>query len=110
MQLATLYVSQRGLRRPEQIPALVEAIQNGDPIPPIRLSVDDDGSIQVEDGHHRATAFWLAGRDKLSPQDYLLFPVSDLPRHRLGTLQDFVLRNTSSANLLKTELPYDNSP
>ena len=93
MQLATLYVSQRGLRRLEQIPALVEAIRNGDPIPPIRLSEDDDGSIQVEDGHHRITAYWLAGKHRLESQDYILFPPSDRPRPRLGTVPDFVSRH-----------------
>src|SRR5436190_10731598 len=92
MQLSTLFVSQRRLRRPAQIPALIEAIQNGEPIPPIRLSEDDDGSVQVEDGHHRVTAFWLAGVRELQPQDYQLLAVSDFPRPRLGTVRDFVAR------------------
>ncbi|HEX2746942.1 MAG TPA: DUF262 domain-containing protein [Verrucomicrobiales bacterium] len=93
MQLATLFVSQRRLRNPGQIHALVEAIQNGYPLPPVRLSEDDDGSIQVEDGHHRTTAYWIAGTHQLSSHQYLLLPVSERPRHRFGTLRDFVSRN-----------------
>jgi len=84
MQLSTLYVSQRRLRNPDQIPALVEAIQNGWPVSPVRLSEDDDGSIQVEDGHHRITAFWIAGKHELTPQDYLLLSIADRPRPRFG--------------------------
>lgn len=95
MHLASLYVSQRRLRNPAQVPALIEAVLNGDPIPPIALSEDDDGSIQVEDGHHRVTAFWLAGRQNLHPQDYLLLAISECPRPRFGTVPEFVLCNTS---------------
>lgn len=99
MQLATLYVSQRRLRHPGQIPALIHAVQSGDPIPPIRLSEDDDGSIQVEDGHHRVTAFWLAGRRELTPQDYLLLSVAERPRPRFGTVPEFVSRNAPTIPL-----------
>ncbi len=99
MQLSTLYVSQRRLRNPGQIPAFIHAIRAGDPLPPVRLSEDDDGSIQVEDGHHRITAFWLAGKHCLTPQDYLLLPVSEHPRPRFGQVPEFVRRNAP----LKTE-------
>lgn len=98
MHLSTLFVSQRRLRNPDQITALVEAIRNNEPIPPVRLSEHDDGTIQLEDGHHRATAFWIAGIRKLNPQHYLLFPVSDRPRPPFGTLPAFVSRNAPLTN------------
>ncbi len=45
MDITMLFVSQRNLRRAEQIPALLQAIAKGEPIPPIRLSEAEDGSI-----------------------------------------------------------------
>jgi len=67
-----MFVSQRKLRAPAQLHRLVESIQRYDPIPPVLLSEDDDGSVQIEDGHHRVTAYWLAGRHTLWPDEYTL--------------------------------------
>jgi ParB-like chromosome segregation protein Spo0J len=58
MDLTKMFVSQRKLRTPAQVYALVLSVRAGDPIPPILLSEDEDETIQVEDGHHRVCAYW----------------------------------------------------
>lgn len=92
MDITSLFVSQRNLRRPGQLPALVRAIQNGEEIPPIRLSEADDGTVQVDDGHHRAAAYWLSGRMELEEHEYeLLFTAR--PRPRFGRIPDLLRRS-----------------
>jgi hypothetical protein len=89
MDITKLFVSQRKLRQPGQVPALVEAIRNGDYIPPVRLSEAEDGTIQVDDGHHRIVAYWLSGRTKLERHEYTLI-LTDRPRPRFGRVADLL--------------------
>ena len=91
MEITRLFVSQRKLRQPEQIPALVQAIWNGDYINPIQLSEDEEGTIQVDDGHHRIVAYWLSGRTDLERHEYTLI-FSDKPRARFGRVSDLLRR------------------
>ena len=91
MDITELFVSQRKLRHPGQIPALVQAIRDGDYIPPIRLAEDEDGLIQVDDGHHRIVAYWLSGRTKLERYEYTLI-LTDRQRPRFGRVADLVQR------------------
>jgi hypothetical protein len=91
MDITQLFVSQRKLRRPEQLPALVSAIQQGDPIPPIRLTEAEDGTVQVDDGHHRVVAYWLSGRTKLARHEFRL-TLTDRPRPRFGRVADLLRR------------------
>jgi hypothetical protein len=91
MDITQLFVSQRKLRQPGQIPVLIEAIQQGDPVPPIRLTEAEDGTIQVDDGHHRIVAYWLCGRTRLQRHEYTLF-LTDRPRPRFGKVADLLAR------------------
>ena len=91
MDITKLFVSQRKLRQPGQILALVEAIQNGDYIPPIRLSESEDGTVQVDDGHHRIVAYWLGDRTELERHEYTLI-LTDRPRPRFGRVADLLRR------------------
>jgi hypothetical protein len=59
MDITQIWMSQRKLRRAGQISAMVEALKQGEELPRIALVRSDDGEIQVHDGHHRLTAFWL---------------------------------------------------
>ena len=86
-----MFVSQRKLRAPEQVHMLVESVRCLDPIPPVLLSEDDDGSVQVEDGHHRVTAYWLAGRRELWPEEYILTARGRI-RPRFGHICDLIAR------------------
>jgi hypothetical protein len=72
MNINDIYVTQRTLRCPEQVPAMVTAIEQGDPLPLVVLSEFEDESIQIEDGHHRCLAYWLSGRRDLGQVEYLL--------------------------------------
>lgn len=94
-----LFVSQRKLRAPGQVAALMACVRSGEPLPPILLSEDDDGTVQIEDGHHRATAFWLCGRGRLGAHEYLLFPRTRR-RPRFGRLADLVARVRAGGGLV----------
>lgn len=100
MELSKLFVSQRKLRAPEAIPALIAAVLHDEPLPPIVLSEDEDGSVQIEDGHHRATAFWLSGRTRLGPHEYLLFPRMR-HRPRFGHIVDLIARVRAGGDQLE---------
>lgn len=91
MDLSILFVSQRKLRSPGQLRALISSILAGDPIPLILLSEDDDGSVQVEDGHHRAVAYVLSGRERLETHEFILLP-RERRRPRFGRITDLILR------------------
>jgi hypothetical protein len=98
MELSTLFVSQRKLRAPGAVAALMACVRGGDLLPPILLSEDDDGSVQIEDGHHRATAFWLCGCTRLEPHEYLLLPRTRR-RPRFGRIADLVARVRAGGGL-----------
>lgn len=91
MELSKLFVSQRKLRAPAQVAGLVACVRHGELLPPILLSEDDDGTVQIEDGHHRATAYLLSGRARLAAHEYLVLPRTRL-RPRFGRLLDLLAR------------------
>lgn len=74
-----LWTSQRTLRRAAQIPALMQLIEDGESLPPIEIVEDADGQLIVTNGHHRLTAYWLAGNRHLSPEHYVML-YQDSPR------------------------------
>lgn len=86
-----MFVSQKKLRRAEQVSALIQAIQNGETLPLVRLREAEDGTVQVDDGHHRVVAYWLSGRDRLARHEYRLV-LTDLPRPRFGRIADLLRR------------------
>ena len=70
MQIAKIFVSQRKLRCVAQLPAMMNTLEVGGCLPRITLSRSRDGSVQVDDGHHRLTAIWLSGRTELEEDEY----------------------------------------
>ncbi len=50
-----------------------------------------DGTVQVDDGHHRVVAHWLAGRTRLNKDDYILIQ-ADRARPRFGGVADLAGR------------------
>ncbi len=91
MEISRIYVSQRKLRCVAQIPAMIETLETGGYLPRITLSRSRDGSVQVEDGHHRLTAIWTSGRRKLEKHEYLLLE-KDQWRPRFGRIVDLLER------------------
>jgi len=91
MQIAEIFVSQRKLRRLAQIPAMVNTLEAGGCLPRITLGHSRDGSIQVDDGHHRLTAIWLSGRTELEEDEYLLLEKEQW-RPRFGRVPDLMAR------------------
>ena len=70
---------------------MVQSLEEGSCLPRITLSRSEDGSIQVEDGHHRVVAIWLAGRRQLAKHEYLLLE-KDQWRPRFGKVTDLLAR------------------
>lgn len=93
MDITQVYVTQRGLRRLEQVSLIVEAIRNGEYITPILLSENEDTTVQIDDGHHRIIAYWLAGRKQLNKNEYILVLTNRL-RPRFGKVPDLLMRVT----------------
>ena len=91
MQITKVYVSQRKLRCAEQLAAMCETLDTGGCLPRITLGRGPDGQVQVEDGHHRLVAIWMAGRRELRTEEYLLVE-KETVRPRFGMVQDLLAR------------------
>lgn len=89
MDIMKIWMSQRNLYRAKQIPAMIEELKDDGELPRIILNRDEDGEIQVQDGHHRLTAIWLSGRTILYKHEYLLVEQNHW-RPRCGKIVDLV--------------------
>jgi hypothetical protein len=89
IKLKDLMVTQNSVKRSEQLPELVEAINNGDYVEPIRISETDYGTFRIEDGTHRAVAYVLSGRESLTYGEYEIVPLNK-NRNTIKPLLDFV--------------------
>lgn len=88
MHILSIWVSQKKLNRCGQLQSLMaQGITE-----PICLGEYEDGSIQVEDGHHRLAAVWLSGRTELAKGEYLLVQ-RDGRRPRFGNIIDLLKRS-----------------
>jgi hypothetical protein len=87
MDIAQIWMSQKKLRRAGQIPTMIEALEKGDELPRITLVRCEDGEVQVHDGHHRLTAYWLAGRSRLDRHEYILLEQDHYHRPRCGKVE-----------------------
>ncbi len=90
MDIARIWMSQKNLRRIEQIPAMVETLKHGEILPKIILNQCEDGEIQIQDGHHRLVAIWLSGKTKLEKHEYLLVQ-KDQWRIRCGKIRSLII-------------------
>lgn len=106
MVITSIYVTQRKLKRAEQMPGMLKAIGDGKVLPPIRITEFDDGSFQVEDGHHRLMAHWLSGREELDDGEYVLFYRDEPGRHRYGCVKELYERVKQGLNV---EIKYTGS-
>ena len=61
-------------------------------MPPVRLAEFEDGSIHIEDGHHRCLSYWLSGKLELDSHQYLLVYKEEQDRVRFGKLADLYER------------------
>lgn len=87
MELHRIFVTQRRLRNPAQIPKLIRAFGVDLCVPRIRLGELEDGTVFIIDGHHRCVAALLSGRTRLHWGEYILYPVEN-PRAMFGQLTD----------------------
>ena len=85
--LGDLWCTQRSLKRDYQIEALVAAIKDGQELPRISIRIGPDDEADIHNGHHRATAYFLAGRTWLEPEEYDYF-FSDRPSRRFWRLKE----------------------
>jgi len=97
VQIEDLWVSQRGLRHPEQIIGLTRAVQKGEVIPPFTICTYPGNKYVVNDGHHRAVALLLAGRSQdIEDEDFTLIPYDPrtCKKKLFGKLEDLIHRVT----------------
>jgi hypothetical protein len=86
MQIGKINITHWNLRNPSQLPAMVQTIAEGGALPPVRLLELPDGTVQIQDGHHRCLAYWLSGRILLHHGEFILYPVEKSSRAARGTL------------------------
>ena len=82
-------MSQRNLKRFDQVSKMISDLREGCVLPTIELSRDEDGELQLEDGHHRLTAIYLSGRKILHEDEYFVVE-KDRYRSRCGKIQDLI--------------------
>lgn len=69
--IENIYITQKSLKRKHQIEGMIQSLKDGNFLPPIVLIENENGEIQVQDGHHRLMARYLFGQKFLEPQDYI---------------------------------------
>lgn len=89
-----LWFTQARLKRPQQMPDLIAYARSGGLFnrpPLIELHQNEDEEIVINNGHHRVTAVWLAGRMFLAREEFIIL-YKDAYRPRLGTIDVFLAR------------------
>lgn len=94
MKIETIKVTQRKLKRKEQLQDLIKSIQNNEYIEPIILHKQPDDSVHCIEGHHRLIAYYLAGKHELEDYEYELI-LADNEKPCFGTVKNFIERNES---------------
>jgi hypothetical protein len=89
MLIKDLFISQESIRNTSQIPDMVDYIKNGGIMntlslsnyanlynlkisPLINIIKFPDNKFMIHDGHHRCVAIYLAGREFLYPDEYII--------------------------------------
>jgi hypothetical protein len=91
MQIESIWVSQRQLRNVAQVVLMQIALARGYHLPPVTIACCEDGSYQLEDGHHRLVAYWLSGQSMLESHQY--FEVQkDRWKPRFGQIEELLDR------------------
>ena len=91
MQIENIWVSQRQLRNVAQVVSMQIALYRGYCLPPVTIACCEDGSYQLEDGHHRLVAYWLSGQVVLQPHQYFLVQ-KDRWKPRFGQIEKLLER------------------
>ncbi len=60
-------------------------------LPLVTIACCEDGSYQLEDGHHRLVAYWLSGQVVLQSHQYFLVP-KDRWKPRFGQIEKLLDR------------------
>jgi len=93
-ELGNLYITQAKFRNWPQIAGMMTACQKGENIfnhPAIISRCDEDGELEISDGHHRLMAKYLSGQS-LADSEYTL--VSGPPiRSRYGRIKEYRNKN-----------------
>ena len=89
ISLDKLMVSQWNLNRVDQIKGIIDSIKNGEYVDPINVSELGDDIFRIEDGNHRAVAYFLSGRLSLNYGEFNIVPFN-ASRNTVGLLKDLV--------------------
>jgi hypothetical protein len=93
MNILNILVTQRRLKRLEQVDGIVKSIQNNEYIEPIDILQGVDGTLVCEEGHHRLAAYYLAGKEQLEDFEYNLLYAESYRPH-FGSVKDLIDRST----------------
>ena len=91
MQIESIWVSQRQLRNVAQVVSMQIAMSRGNPLPAVTIACCEDGSYQLEDGHHRLVAYWLSGQETLESHQYFVVQ-KDRWKPRFGKIEKLLDR------------------
>lgn len=91
LDITTVFVTQRKLKRLDVLETLKKLIVDGTYIDPIEILQTDDGKLELHDGHHRLAAYYLCGRFQLEDWEYILLPMNST-RPRFGTVKGLIER------------------
>lgn len=92
MQIAIgeIWLTQKMFKRADSIPHMMETLLDGKELPPVTLNRLPDDSIEVQDGHHRVMAYYLAGFEYLEDSEFILID-KDQPKRRYGQYASYSL-------------------
>lgn len=91
IKIDKLYATQNNLKRIDQINDMVKHLLKDKKFidcAPIEIKSPSNGTFILNNGHHRATAILLSGRDFLYPEEYVITYEPNYNRNIYGKLKD----------------------
>lgn len=89
IKISELWMTQRNLSRREQIPAMIRDLKESQNIfPSIEIFELEDGSLEINNGHHRCMALYIGGTEYLEYGEYVLIQVNSSQKRRYWKIQD----------------------
>lgn len=91
IDIAKLKTTQHKLSRARQIPGMVEEMEQDGCVERVQIARLTDGTLVIENGHHRLVAYWLSGRRFLYKHEYMLVERDFSHRRIRGEISDLVV-------------------
>jgi len=92
IKISNIFVTQRNLKRKNRIPSIINSIEKEEYFDPIEVQQLPDNSIEIVNGHHRLTAYYLFGIENLNKTQYNIKCVDESYKHRFGKITNLLKR------------------